>query len=220
MHDLVIKNGTVVDGQEARNPHLTPSGWNGVTSDVMGNCGVGFAPAQPERQEWRIQRVKGVEDIPGAALSDDMTWNGETFPEYLDAIDALPHALDFGALIPHGAVRAYVIGERGARNEKASPDDIKKMAEIVPDGLPAGAMGFSTSRTLLHRAKDDEPVPGTYAGEEELLGIGQAMGDVGAGVFELASDLVEEENEVAWMHELSKRPGRLIRGAQASPRRR
>ncbi|HIM02256.1 MAG TPA: D-aminoacylase [Myxococcales bacterium] len=201
---------THYDGQVTWDPHLTPSGWNGVTSVVMGNCGVGFAPAQPERQEWLIQLMEGVEDIPGAALSEGMTWNWETFPEYLDAIDALPHALDFGALIPHGAVRAYVMGERGARNEKASPDDIEQMAEIVREGLRAGAMGFSTSRTILHRAKDGEPVPGTYAGEEELLGIGQAMGDVGAGVFELASDLVEEEKEVAWMHELSKRTGRPV----------
>jgi len=201
---------THYDGQVTWDPHLTPSGWNGVTSVVMGNCGVGFAPAAPQRHEWLIQLMEGVEDIPGTALAEGMTWNWESFPEYLDAIDALPHALDFGALIPHGAVRAYVMGERGAKNEKATPEDIERMADIVREGLLAGGMGFSTSRTILHRAKDGEPVPGTYASEDELLGIGRAMGDAGAGVFELASDLIQEEHELAWMHELSKRTGRPV----------
>jgi N-acyl-D-aspartate/D-glutamate deacylase len=201
---------THYDGQVTWDPHLTPSGWNGVTTIVMGNCGVGFAPATPDRHEWLIQLMEGVEDIPGTALSEGITWEWESFPEYLDAIEKMPRSLDVAAQVPHGAVRAYVMGERGARNEKATPEDIDAMAAIVKEALEAGALGFSTSRTLLHRAKDGEPVPGTFASEDELIGIGKVMGEVGSGVFELASDLANEEQEVAWMDELSKMTGRPV----------
>ncbi len=201
---------THYDGQVTWDPHLTPSGWHGVTTVVMGNCGVGFAPADPERHDWLIGLMEGVEDIPGTALAEGIRWEWESFPEYLDALERMPRALDVAAQVPHGAVRAYVMGERGARNEKPAPADVEGMAKIVEEALAAGALGFSTSRTLLHRAVDGEPVPGTFAGEAELLGIGRALGATGRGVLELASDLAPEADEFAWMEKLSVESGRPV----------
>ncbi len=201
---------THYDGQVTWDTHLTPSGWNGVTTVVMGNCGVGFAPVRPGGEDFLIQLMEGVEDIPGTALAEGIQWNWESFPEYLDAIEAMPRAIDVAAQVPHGAIRVYVMGERGARNEKATPEDIEQMAELVREGLRAGALGFSTSRTILHRAKDGELVPGTNAEDEEVLGIGRALGDVGHGVFEVASDLAPEGDELAWMSKLGKETGRPV----------
>lgn len=177
---------THFDGQATWDAHLTPSCWHGVTTAVLGNCGVGFAPAEPSRHEWLIGLMEGVEDIPGSALSEGMAFDWETFPEYLDALERKPRALDIGTQVPHGAVRAYVMGERGARNEASTAEDIAGMAAIVADGLRAGALGFSTSRTMGHRAIDGEPVPGTFAAEDELFGIAGALAETGLGVFELA----------------------------------
>jgi len=201
---------THYDGQATWDPYLTPSIWHGVTTAVMGNCGVGFAPARPERREWLIGLMEGVEDIPGTALAEGIDWQWESFPEYLDALDRKPHAFDIGTQVPHGAVRAYVMGERGAKNGEASAEDIEQMREIVRSALEAGALGFSTSRTLLHRAIDGEPVPGTFASADELLGIGSALGETGRGIFELASDLAPEGLEMEWMTEFSKRTGRPV----------
>ena len=207
---------THFDGQVTWDPDLTPTGWHGVTTVVMGNCGVGFAPCEPARREWLIGLMEGVEDIPGAALSSGIQWSWESFPEYLDAVEQAPKALDVGAQVPHGAIRAYVMGERGARNEPATPDDIEAMAALVRQGIQAGALGFSTSRTLAHRAIDGEPVPGTFAAEDELFGIGRVLGELGTGVFELApagalgEDLAAPEREVAWMRRLAAESGRPV----------
>jgi N-acyl-D-amino-acid deacylase len=207
---------THYDGQVTWDPLLTPSCWHGVTTIVMGNCGVGFAPVAPDRHDWLIGLMEGVEDIPGAALSTGIKWGWESFPEYLDTIERVPKAIDVGTQVPHGAVRAYVMGERGAKNEPARPDDIEAMAAIVREGLRAGALGFSTSRTLAHRAIDGEPVPGTFAAEDELFGIGRVLGELGAGVFELApagalgEDLAAPEKEVAWMRRLAAATGRPV----------
>jgi N-acyl-D-amino-acid deacylase len=207
---------THYDGQATWDALLSPSCWHGVTTVVMGNCGVGFAPVAPDKHDWLIGLMEGVEDIPGAALSEGIRWGWESFPEYLEAIDAHPHVIDIGAQVPHGAVRAYVMGDRGAANEPATPEDIAAMAAIVRDGLRAGALGFSTSRTLAHRAIDGEPVPGTFAAEDELFGIGAVLGELGTGVFELAAagalgeDLAAPEREVDWMRRLSKAVGRPI----------
>ena len=198
---------THYDGQVTWDPYLTPTGWNGVTTVVMGNCGVGFAPAKEDKRDWLIGLMEGVEDIPGAALAEGIDWEWETFPEYLDALDAKPRALDIATQIPHGSVRAYVMGQRGADNEAATPDDIQKMADIVEDGIRAGALGFSTSRTMLHLSKDGEPVPGTFANKDELIGIAEGMQKAGYGVFEMASDLNPAEEEFGWMSELSKKTG-------------
>jgi N-acyl-D-aspartate/D-glutamate deacylase len=201
---------THYDGQVTWDPYLTPSSWHGVTTLVMGNCGVGFAPARPDRRDWLIGLMEGVEDIPGTALAEGIKWEWESFPEYLDAIERMPRAIDVATQVPHGAVRAYVMGERGAKNEMPTADDIAQMAELVRAGLAAGALGFSTSRTMLHRAIDGEPVPGTFAGEEELLGIGRALGQVGHGVFEMASDLTDEGAEFSWMEKLATSTGRPV----------
>jgi N-acyl-D-amino-acid deacylase len=207
---------THYDGQVTWDPLLSPSCWHGVTTLVMGNCGVGFAPVRPGSEEWLIQLMEGVEDIPGTALAEGITWGWESFPEYLDALERMPRALDVGTQVPHGAVRAYVMGDRGARNEAATPEDIAAMAAIVKEGITAGALGFSTSRTIMHRAVDGEPVPGTFAAEDELFGIGRALGELGSGVFELApagvmgEDLLAPEREVDWMVRLSTAIGRPV----------
>ena len=201
---------THYDGQATWDPYLSPSCWHGVTTVVMGNCGVGFAPVRPDRHEWLIGLMEGVEDIPGAALATGIRWGWETFPEFLDTLDSLPTMMDVGTQVPHGAVRAYVMGERGAANEPATADDITAMAAIVREGMLAGALGFSTSRTLAHRAIDGEPVPGTFAAEDELFGIGAVLGELGTGVFELAAagalgeDLAAPDREVDWMVRLSE----------------
>jgi len=198
---------THYDGQATWDAEMTPSAWHGVTTVVMGNCGVGFAPAAPDRHDWLIGLMEGVEDIPGSALSEGMDWSWESFPEYLDALERLPRTVDVGTQVPHGAVRAYVMGDRGAANEGPTETDIARMSAIVEEGLRAGALGFSTSRTVLHKSVDGELVPGTTATPDELLGIGRAMGRVGHGVFELASDLLPEWNEFAWMGDLSRETG-------------
>ena len=195
---------THYDGQATWDAEMAPSSWHGVTTVVMGNCGVGFAPAHPDRHEWLIRLMEGVEDIPGTALAEGMKWNWESFPEYLTALEGLARTVDVGTHVPHGAVRAYVMGERVARNEAPTETDIARMSQIVEEGLRAGALGFSTSRTILHRSVDGELVPGTTATKEELIGIGRAMGRVGHGVFEMASDLKREWKEFEWMGELSR----------------
>ena len=198
---------THYDGQATWDAEMAPSSWHGVTTVVMGNCGVGFAPAKKDKHDWLIGLMEGVEDIPGTALAEGMTWDWETFPEYLDALEKLPRTVDVGTHVPHGAVRAYVMGERGAANEAPTETDIAQMSRIVEEGLRAGALGFSTSRTILHKSVDGVLVPGTTATKEELLGIGRAMGRVGHGVFEMASDLKREWNEFEWMGELSRETG-------------
>jgi len=201
---------THYDGQATWDPEMTPSGWHGVTTVVMGNCGVGFAPADPARRDWLIQLMEGVEDIPGTALAEGMSWNWESFPEYLDELDSMPRVMDVAAQIPHGAVRGYVMGERGAANEPASAEDIALMSKLVEEGLRAGAVGFTTTRTVLHRAKDGELAAGTTAEVEELLGLGDALGAAGTGVFGVASDMIDPTPEFEWMIEISRRTGRPV----------
>lgn len=198
---------THYDGQATWDPEMAPSSWHGVTTVVMGNCGVGFAPAAPDRHEWLIRLMEGVEDIPGTALAEGMKWDWETFPEYLDALERLPRAIDVGTHVPHGAVRAYVLGDRERPDAVPTDEDIEAMSAIVEEGVRAGALGFSTSRTVIHKSVDGEVVPGTTATAEELIAIGRAMGRVGHGVFEMASDLNREWNEFDWMGKLSRETG-------------
>ena len=207
---------THYDGQATWDSVLAPTAWHGVTTLVMGNCGVGFAPVVPERRDWLIGLMEGVEDIPGTALAEGIDWDWETFPEYLDALEPRRWTMDIGTQIAHGAVRTYVMGERGARNEPATPEDIAEMKSIVHDAIVAGALGFSTSRTIAHTAIDGEPVPGTFAAEDELFGIGAALGELGTGIFELApqgaagEDTVGPIKEVDWMRRLSAKIGRPV----------
>ncbi|MGD9602205.1 MAG: amidohydrolase family protein [Gammaproteobacteria bacterium] len=196
---------THYDGQATWDAYLTPSCWHGVTTAVMGNCGVGFAPAHPARRDWLIGLMEGVEDIPGSALAEGIDWQWESFPEYLDALEHKPRVLDIAAQVPHGAVRAYVMGERGATNAEATADERAAMAALVGEAIRAGAVGFSTSRTVLHRAIDGEVVPGTTADALELTTIADAMGAAGGAVFEVASDLAPEAAELAWMDHIIDR---------------
>ena len=198
---------THYDGQATWDAEMAPSSWHGVTTVVMGNCGVGFAPARPDRHEWLISLMEGVEDIPGTALAEGMKWNWESFPEYLDALEQLPRTVDVGTHVPHGAVRAYVLGDREMPGAVPTEADMAEMSRIVEEGVRAGALGFSTSRTVLHKSIDGELVPGTTATSEELLVIGRAMGRVGHGVFEMASDMKRDWNEFGWMGQLSRETG-------------
>ena len=198
---------THYDGQATWDQEMAPSSWHGVTTVVMGNCGVGFAPAAPDRHKWLIELMEGVEDIPGTALAEGMKWNWETFPEYLDALEEMPRTVDVGTHVPHGAVRAYVLGDRERPGAVPTAEDIQAMAKIVEEGVRAGALGFSTSRTVLHRSIDGEVVPGTTATKEELIEIGRAMGRAGHGVFEMASDMRREWDEFGWMGALSRETG-------------
>ena len=176
---------THYDGQATWDDALEPSASNGVTTLVMGNCGVGFAPVRPGDHDALIDLMEGVEDIPGSALSVGMPWGEwETFGEYLEVLAARRYSLDIAAQVPHGAVRYYVMGERGAANEDATEDDLTDMARLVEEALDAGAVGFSTSRTIGHRAKSGRPVPGTFAPAEELLAIARAFRPGARGVFE------------------------------------
>lgn len=207
---------THYDGQATWDPELSPSSWHGVTTTVFGNCGVGFAPVRPGSEDWLIQLMEGVEDIPGAALAEGIDWRWESFPEYLDALSAMPRVMDIATHVPHGSVRAYVMGERGARNEEATADDLEAMARIVEEGVRAGALGFSSSRTKLHRALDGEAVPGTFAGADEMMALGRAVAAAGGGVLEVASDIgiggLEGDfaADIEWMRALASDHGLTV----------
>jgi len=197
---------THYDGQATWDPEVSPSGWHGVTTVVMGNCGVGFAPARAADRSWLIGLMEGVEDIPGTALAEGMTWNWESFGEYLDEVERTARVLDVAAMVPHGALRAYVLGE-GRANDTATAEEIAEMAAIVREAVQAGAIGASTTRTILHRDKDGELAAGTNAAAEELIAIGEALGKAGHRVFSVASDLWDLDYEFAWMSEISQRAG-------------
>jgi N-acyl-D-aspartate/D-glutamate deacylase len=201
---------THYDGQVSWDEQLAPSCWHGVTTVVMGNCGVGFAPVRPQDRDALIRLMEGVEDIPGTALAEGIAWEWETFPEYLDAIERRQYSLDVCAQVPHAAVRLYVMGERGADHEEVpTAAEVEEMGRLVRDAVAAGAMGFTTSRTRNHRASDGRFTPSLTAGAEELLGISRVFGEAGAGVFEVVSDFVGRDAE--WdlfrkMVEISGRP--------------
>jgi len=215
---LVVAPGWVdihthYDGQVTWDPVLAPSSWHGVTTLVMGNCGVGFAPRRPGEEEFLIELMEGVEDIPGTALHAGIDWRWESFPEYLDTLDAMPRVLDVAAQVPHCAIRAYVLGRR-AHDDDVTPAEIEEMSRLVREALEAGAIGFSTSRTILHRSKHGL-VPGTSSSPAELVGIGRALGRAGHGVFEMVSDCQGQEPDLAWMKEYCAETGRAITFALA-----
>jgi N-acyl-D-amino-acid deacylase len=203
--DLLVTPGWVdihthYDGQVTWDPEVSPSSWHGITTVVMGNCGVGFAPRRPGGEQFLIELMEGVEDIPGSALAEGIDWQWESFPEYLDAVDRMPRVLDVAAMMPHAALRAYVMGERA--HEQPTVDEIATMAQLTEEALRAGAVGFSTSRTILHRSKHGL-VPGTHAVPDELLAIGEVIGRVGPRVIELVGDEAVGETEQVWMRALA-----------------
>src|SRR5438876_1953602 len=176
------------DGQASWGDRMIPSSWHGVTTVVVGNCGVGFAPVRPADHERLIELMEGVEDIPGTVLHEGLTWSWGSFPEFVDALDGRPFDVDVAVQVPHGALRLHVMGERGARREAATRDDIDAMARIAGEAIEAGALGFSTSRTLNHRTSRGEYTPTLTASADELVGIEQTIGRTGKGVLQGVSD--------------------------------
>ena len=201
---------THYDGQATWDPVLTPSSWHGVTTILFGNCGVGFAPVRPEHRAGLIDLMEAIEDIPGTALAEGLNWDWESFPEYLDALARMPRTIDVGAQIPHHPLRVYVMGERGINREAATEDDIAEMRRLTEIALRAGAFGFTTSRTYSHKTNAGDLVPGHFAEEAELFGIGRAMEAVGGGAFGMNSDFVDEDSEFAWMTRLAQETGRPV----------
>ena len=197
---------THYDGQVCWDPYLTPSSWHGVTTVVMGNCGVGFAPVKPGDEDFLIQLMEGVEDIPGSALHEGIDWDWETFPEFLDAIDKKEFVMDLGFMIGHGPLRSYVMGYERCQNQvDASEAEIGKMSELVTEAIDAGALGFSTSRTILHRDIYGKYVPGTEASSEEMRALAFGVDKAGEGTLEITSDWLDEEIEMSWMKEYIKK---------------
>ena len=201
---------THYDGQVTWDPYLRPSTYHGVTTVVMGNCGVGFSPCKPDQRDWLIGLMEGVEDIPGTALHEGIDWEWESFPEYLDALEKKPLAIDVGTQIPHGAVRAYVMGERGINHEEASEDEITKMKEIVREAVEAGAYGFSTSRTEKHNDVNGKLTPSITAHKTELVEIAKSLGEIDKGVLQGISDFYDFESEFDIFKSMSKESGRPI----------
>lgn len=202
---------THYDGQATWDNRLNPSSGHGVTTIVMGNCGVGFAPCKPQDHDRLIRLMEGVEDIPFPVLTEGLPWNWESFPDYLDALEQRAFDIDLAAQLPHAALRVYVMGERGANREPATPEDIAQMAEIARKAMEAGAIGFSTSRTLNHRTSDGQPTPTLNAGEDELTGIALGMKAAGKGVLQLVSDFAPDPiEEIAMFRRLSEKSGRPL----------
>ena len=201
---------THYDGQVTWDPYLRPSTYHGVTTVVMGNCGVGFSPCKPDQRNWLIGLMEGVEDIPGTALHEGIDWEWESFPEYLDALEKKPLAIDVGTQIPHGAVRAYVMGERGINHEEASQEEIDRMKEIVQEAIKAGAYGFSTSRTEKHNDVNGNLTPSITAHKNELVEIAKSLGEINQGVLQGISDFYDFDSEFDIFKAMSKESGRPI----------
>ena len=201
---------THYDGQVTWDPYLRPSTYHGVTTVVMGNCGVGFSPCKPEERDWLISLMEGVEDIPGTALHEGINWQWESFPEYLDILENKPLAIDVGTQIPHGAVRAYVMGQRGIDREEATQEEIDQMSQIVKEAIQAGAFGFSTSRTEKHRDSSGALTPSITAHKNELVSIANSIGELNSGVLQGISDFYDFESEFDIFKEMSQSSGRPI----------
>jgi N-acyl-D-aspartate/D-glutamate deacylase len=198
---------THYDGQATWDVHMQPSSNLGTTTVVMGNCGVGFAPCKPEDHDVLVELMEGVEEIPGTAMNEGLPWNWETFPEYLDAIDERPRDIDVAALLPHGPLRVYVMGERGVNREPAQPEDIEKMKVLIREGIEAGAVGFSTSRTLVHRSSSGEFIPTYKAATEELKALGESLSGEKGSVFQLISDWEDADDEFSILRDVSTKTG-------------
>ena len=198
---------THYDGQVTWGDALSPSSNHGVTTAIMGNCGVGFAPVRTSDHD-RLIRL--MEDIPFPVLSEGLPWNWESFPDYLDSLEDRAFDIDFGAQLPHAALRVYVMGDRGANREDATDEDISAMAVLAKSAVEAGALGFSTSRTLNHRTSDGQPTPTLTASEKELTGIAMALGEAGKGVLQFVSDFNDPHNEAAMLRRIVERSGRPL----------
>src|SRR5262245_16608459 len=201
---------THYDAQVTWGDRLSPSSWNGATTVLLGNCGVGFAPCREDQHDLLINLMEGVEDIPEVVLSEGLPWNWHSFPDFLNAIAARQYDADVAAQVPHAALRIYVMGERGANREPATESDRRRMAELTAEGLRAGALGFSTSRTLNHRAADGRSIPTLRAEEAELTAIAHAMRESGAGWLQIVSDFEDQAGEIGLFRRLAKQSGRPV----------
>ncbi|MEM7459503.1 MAG: amidohydrolase family protein [Pseudomonadota bacterium] len=201
---------THYDGQVTWGDALSPSSNHGVTTAIMGNCGVGFAPVRNRDHDRLIRLMEGVEDIPFPVLAEGLPWNWESFPDYLDSLDDRAFDIDFGAQLPHAALRVFVMGDRGANREDATDADIAAMSALAKSAVEAGALGFSTSRTLNHRTSDGQPTPTLTASEKELTGIAMALGEAGKGVLQFVSDFNDPEKEAAMLRRIVERSGRPL----------
>ena len=211
-NDRIVTPGFVdvhthYDGQATWDSHLNPSSNLGTTTIVMGNCGVGFAPCKPEDHEVLVQLMEGVEEIPGSAMDEGLPWNWESFPEFLDALEAKPRDIDVAALLPHGPLRVYVMGERAVNREPATADDIEKMKALIKEGIEAGAVGFSTSRTLVHRSSTGDFIPTYKAATEELKALGASLSGEKGSVFQMISDWEDADDEFSILQEIAERTG-------------
>ncbi|MDZ4372584.1 MAG: amidohydrolase family protein [Phenylobacterium sp.] len=201
---------THYDGQATWDTHMQPTSWHGVTTAVMGNCGVGFAPCKPADRERLMRLMEGVEDIPFPVLTEGLPWNWETYAEYLDSLSGRRFDMDLGSLLPHAPVRVWVMGERGANREAATEDDIRAMAVIARQAIEAGALGFSTSKTLNHRTKAGEHTPTLAASEDELTGIAMGLKAAGGGIMEYIGDYMDPVEEFAMLRRLVEATGRPV----------
>ena len=201
---------THYDGQATWDSRMQPSSWHGVTTVVMGNCGVGFAPCKPDDHDRLVRLMEGVEDIPFPVLSQGLPWTWESYPDYMDALEKRRFDVDIGSQLPHAALRVHVMGERGANREPATPADIAAMAAIAKRAAEAGALGFTTSRTLNHRTSDGQPTPTLTAAEDELVGIAMGLKAAGRGVLQVVSDFADPEAEFAMLRRMVERSGRPL----------
>lgn len=202
---------THYDGQITWENRLKPSSGHGVTTVVMGNCGVGFAPARPEHRELMVRMMEGVEDIPEVVMTQGVPWNWETFPEYLDALEQRHADIDFAAQLPHNPLRVYVMGERGATDEPPTADDLAEMRRLTAQALRAGAIGVSSTQNIAHRFRDGRSVPSVMTGDEEVLAMADGLGDAGTGVFELLGDTRDTvDQQVDLLREIARRSGRPV----------
>ena len=199
---------THYDGQATWSDRITPSSWNGVTTTLFGNCGVGFAPCRPAQREMLVKLMEGVEDIPEVVLTEGLPWNWQSFPDFLDALAARRYDMDIAAQVPHAALRVFVMGERGAEREPATEQDRAEMARLAAEGVKAGALGFSTSRTINHKTLDGRSIPSLDAAEAELAAIAGALRDVGKGWMQVISDFEDVEDEFAMLRRLVAASGR------------
>ncbi len=199
---------THYDAQISWDPYLTPSSWHGVTSVVMGNCGIGFAPARPKDRDWLIGLMESVEEIPRASLREGIRWEWESFPEFMDALARSRPAIDIGAQVPHAALRAYVMGERGAANQPATADDLRDMSRLVREGMLAGALGFTGTRTANHRSFEGVDAPGYGVDTLEVTTLAKAAGAAGVGgLIGFVLDYVDVDQEIAWLRRLQRECG-------------
>lgn len=198
------------DAQATWSSRITPTSWHGVTTTLIGNCGVGFAPCRPEQRDMLVRLMEGVEDIPEPVLTEGLPWNWLSFPDYLDALESRPYDLDIATQVPHAAVRVYVMGQRGVDREPATEADSAAMARIAAEGIQAGALGFSTSRTINHKTKAGDLIPTLKAEEAELMAIARALKGIDAGWLQVISDFDDAEPEFAMLRRLTEAAGRPL----------